>query len=52
MDGAAAYHSGIGLKNIARRLRLYYGAQGQIKIRSKAGAYTVVEMQIPLKIAE
>lgn len=52
MDGAAAYHSGIGLKNIARRLRLYYGEQGQIKIRSKAGAYTVVEMQIPLKIAE
>lgn len=52
MDSAATYHSGIGLKNIARRLRLYYGMKGQVKIKSKAGAYTVVNVQIPLKTAE
>lgn len=52
IDGEAAYHAGIGLKNIARRMKLYYGAQGRIIIRSKAKHYTSVRLCIPRKIAE
>ena len=40
--------SGIGLMNIAERLRLQYGEQYYLKIRSEGNLGTVVEMLIPL----
>ena len=44
-DGMA-YHQGIGLNNISERLRLYYGAQGELQITSKEGKFTKVVLKM------
>lgn len=40
---------GIGLKNIADRIKLLYGEHYGISIKSKEGFFTTVEMRIPLE---
>jgi two-component system sensor histidine kinase YesM len=46
-DGGAGKDS-IGLKNIAQRLMLYYGAGYCLRIQKSDGAGTVIELKIPL----
>lgn len=43
----AAGEGGIGLANISRRLKLFYGGQCRIGIDSVCGAYTRIELTIP-----
>jgi two-component system sensor histidine kinase YesM len=38
---------GIGLENVNRRLKLYYGAENGLKIESKRGEYTRIMINIP-----
>jgi two-component system sensor histidine kinase YesM len=39
---------GIGLENVNRRIRLYYGSEYGIKIESKLGEYTRILLRIPV----
>ena len=39
--------NGIGLPNIIRRLKIFYGNEAQIKIESKKGAGCAVELILP-----
>jgi two-component system sensor histidine kinase YesM len=43
---------GIGLENVNRRIKLFYGAQYGVKIDSVKGSYTKVSVQIPLEANE
>jgi two-component system, sensor histidine kinase YesM len=40
---------GIGLENVNRRIKLFYGSQYGIKIESKKGSYTKVYVRIPIE---
>jgi two-component system LytT family sensor kinase len=42
--------SGVGLRNVARRLECQYGAAGSLSIRTAPDAGTVVEIRLPLTI--
>ncbi|HIU32040.1 MAG TPA: histidine kinase [Candidatus Caccousia avistercoris] len=42
---SGSLHPGIGIENINRRLRLYYGASYGIKIESRAGFYTKITVE-------
>ena len=39
----------IGLANISRRLRLNFGEEARLEIRSKEEYYTVVELHVPFR---
>lgn len=41
---------GIGLENVNRRIKLFYGVQYGVKIESVKGSYTRVSVQIPLEV--
>ena len=41
------FHQGIGIKNIQKRLQLYYGEQGRLKIRTQPNFYTAVYITVP-----
>lgn len=43
-----SYRSGIGLKNVNRRLFYYYGKQSTLQISSKEGTGTIVSFSIPI----
>lgn len=43
---------GLGLSNIYHRLKLCFGEHAHIRIRSRAGYYTVVDLLIPLRAAD
>lgn len=45
LDGIT-YHTGIGIENIRKRLRLYYGDEGELRICSEQGGYTSVELYL------
>jgi len=40
--------SGIGIKNVNERIKLFYGRQYGLKIYSELGLYTTVEFEIPM----
>lgn len=40
-------HTGIGIRNVDRRIRFHYGDQYRIKIESRVGTGTVVSLRIP-----
>jgi two-component system, sensor histidine kinase YesM len=40
---------GIGLENVNRRIKLFYGSQFGIKIESEKGSYTKIYVDIPLE---
>ena len=42
-----AFHTGIGLSNVAERLRVIYGASAGVTLESRLGAGTVVRLAIP-----
>jgi two-component system sensor histidine kinase YesM len=50
-DHGKDYKSSIGLPNIYRRLKLTFGDQAEMLLRSKEYYYTVVELQIPIEKA-
>ena len=39
---------GIGLSNVNRRIQLIFGEEYRLKVTSKQGAGTIVEMEIPI----
>jgi LytS/YehU family sensor histidine kinase len=41
--------SGIGLQNVAHRLRCYYGDEATLRLSSDASGETVAEVRIPLQ---
>ena len=43
--------SGIGLPNVDRRIKLNYGEQYGVKIRSRLGEYTEIVVEMPLEYA-
>ena len=43
--------SGIGLPNVDRRIKLYYGENYGLKIRSEVGKFTEITVEIPLEFA-
>lgn len=47
MDGIS-YHTGIGIENIRKRLHLYYGDKGELRIRSREGGYTLIELYLEI----
>lgn len=46
-EGKTRGLSGIGIKNVAERLKLVYGPEFGLTIESKVGEYTKVELKIP-----
>ena len=44
---AAIYHEGIGISNVRERLRLLYGDQFRMEIKSRAGEGTQILIEIP-----
>ena len=42
--------SGVGLRNVERRLECQYGPAGSLSIRTAPGAGTVVEIRLPLAV--
>lgn len=40
--------SGIGIKNVSERIKLFYGKQYGLQIFSELGLYTTVEIEIPI----
>lgn len=44
-------HTHIGLKNVDRRIRMYYGEENRIQVASRSGEGTVVSISIPIGAA-
>ncbi|HEX7715618.1 MAG TPA: sensor histidine kinase [Bacillota bacterium] len=49
-EGKTRGLSGIGIKNVAERLKLVYGPEYGLTIESKVGEYTRVELKIPREL--
>ena len=45
-------HTGIGIRNVDRRIRLHYGEQYRIRIESQVGNGTVISLRIPKESRE
>lgn len=52
-DEILTYHSsGYGLRNVAERIQVLYGADGQVEITSRVGGGTCVRIRIPKRAEE
>ena len=40
----------VGIKNIYQRLKLYYGTEFDLRIESKEGQGTLVQLLIPMEV--
>src|SRR4029453_17820139 len=52
IDWARGRRTGVGLSNIEERLRSYSGASASLRINSRPGTGTVVELKIPLNLPD
>jgi two-component system sensor histidine kinase YesM len=50
--GENSHSNGIGLENVNRRIKLFYGAKFGIKIESELGSYTRIIMKLPLETTD
>ena len=46
-EGNAAAFRNVGMRNVSERIRLYYKEQGNFRITSEPGKYTMAEIVLP-----
>ena len=51
-DELINHSTNVGIMNVAQRIKLFYGEQYHLEIKSQVGKGTVVRMRLPVKIPE